>query len=321
MLSFSSCEVDRDMEICDYNLQIEYWYAGNASKNDLKHYVDKIDEYIFNDKGILCMVNRIEIDPCVREFVSEQTLPPGNYSVVSWGNVKDASRVTQAEIGKTSIEEMQLELARRSGESHHPFSEAIHHGFRTFSVPAVGVGHTRVVMAHTYFLLDVTVRWKSKAPDNTHDFSMTLEQTHDRYPFLPHYTVTSSFVTPFAIGEEDYGDNDMKHRYYLVNRHPAAQYVNQRKEVKMDITRSINGQFTGYRISNDSHPILRLYSGDEPLMKEIDLHKFFSQMSIELNMNIKQEFFLLIEIDGDKVTVMPMTFSDWINGGEIGGQI
>ncbi|MDL2255263.1 FimB/Mfa2 family fimbrial subunit [Parabacteroides sp. OttesenSCG-928-K15] len=320
-LIFSSCQLENEVPVCNYNIQLEYWSAENTVQNELPMYVRKIDEYIFDNKGVLFMINRIDKDRCTRQLRAEYTLPPGNYSVVSWGNCDSVSRVSEATPGVTTLSEMQLRQERKPGQESHPMSEDIYYGFRTFSVPETGVGRTRVVMSHAYLLLDITIRWKSKTPDNTKNFSITFEQTHDRYPFLPHYMVRSGYVWPFDLTDEEYNERDISHRYYLMNRHPGAKVVNQRKEVTMDITRSISARFTAYRISNNSHPILRLYAGDQPLMKEIDLYKFFSQMGIELDMNLRQEFFLLIEIDGDKVTVMPMIFSDWINGGEIGGQI
>lgn len=316
---FSSCELEQELEVCDYTLQLEYWYAENAGANDLHLYVRWIDEYIFDDKGILYMINRIDTKTCGKRMVSELTLPAGEYTVVSWANIEDASRVTGALAGETSLYDMQVRLEREG--NLHKRSEDLYSGFRTVTVPETGVSRARMVMTHSFLTLDVTVRWKSRTPANTGDFYMTLENTHDRYAFLPHYTVSGNWINPFDYNEESYAIKDLSHRYYLVNREDQALKASHREEVKMDITRTINGRFQTYRIRNDSHPEFCLYGGGKALMKKIDLHKYFTNMSIELDMNLKQIFYIVVEINGDQVTVMPLTFTDWINGGEIGGRV
>jgi hypothetical protein len=50
-------------------------------------------------------------------------------------------------------------------------------------------------------------------------------------------------------------------------------------------------------------------------MKEICLQDFFKEMHIDLDTDLRQEYNLMFEIDGDKVTISFIETDDWDDGG------
>lgn len=322
MILLASCELQPDLPICDYNIQLEYWLSESAHKNELHQYVKTIDEYIFDEHGILFQVNRVESRAYNRNFVSEVELPVGQYSVASWGNVAESSKAVGVAIGQTHINDLVLKLNNPIGatDNIHTQSERLYYGYRTFSVREHGVSQVRVYMSHAHCILDVIVKWTKSPPPDTENFYMTLRDVKDTYAFTSSYKVYGNSINRFDYAEEQHLFTDKERRYYLTGPDADSRDITHVQQAKMDITRNVNGRFSSYRLSNHTHPLFRLYAGDTPLMREIDLHKYFQNMGIELDTNLKQEFAIIVEIgEDDVIRVTPVVISDWNNGGEIGG--
>jgi len=319
MILLPCCEIDSDMPICNYDIQLDYWLSDDGQQNTLHQYVQHIDQYIFDEQGILFHIDRIETTSG-KGFVSELELPAGRYSVISWGNVSGVSKVLNVVVGGTHIDEVRLKLNDPLDDPDtHSHSERLYYGYRTFSVREQGASRARVYMSHAHFMLEVIVKWKKDAPGDTKDFRMTLRGMQDTYTWTPNFKVYENTIDDFSELYEEYAVTDYDKRYYLKSPVMKNENIAHKQEVEMDIVGNVNGRLLGFRITNNSHPLLRLYAGDKPLMKEIDLYRYFESMSIELDRNLKQEFAIIVEIDGDVVTVRPVVISDWENGGEIGG--
>lgn len=315
-----SCEIDNDIPVCDYDVQLEYWLSDDGQKNTLYQYVRHIEQYIFDEKGVLFYMDRLEGSSSGKGFVSELELPAGRYSVVSWGNRAGVSKLPAVTVGHTRLSELLLRLNDPVGDVRtHNQSEQLYYGYHTFTVDEYGASRVRVYMSHAHLLLEVIVKWKRDHPVDTKDFRMTLRDMQDTYTFMPQYKVSGNSVDDFSEVYEEYPIRSFDKRFYLKSPVMKDTYIMHAQDVDMDIVGNVNGRFLAYRITNDSHPLLRLYAGDKPLMKEIDLYRYFQTMSIELDRNLQQEFSIIVEIDGDQVTVRPVVISDWENGGEIGG--
>ncbi|MDL2278946.1 FimB/Mfa2 family fimbrial subunit [Parabacteroides sp. OttesenSCG-928-G07] len=322
MILLASCELQPDLPICDYSIQLEYWLSESAQKNELHQYVKAIDEYIFDEYGILFQINRVESRAYNKNFVSEVDLPAGKYSVVSWANVSASSKAVGVEVGKTHINDLMLNLNNPVNTTYniHEHSERLYQGYRTFSVREHGVSQVRVYMSHAHCILEVIVKWTNNTPPDTENFYMTLRDVKDTYAFTPAYKVFGNTINGFEYAEEQHLITDKERRYYLTVPNVGSRDISHVQQAKMDITRNVSGRFSCYRLSNNTHPLFRLYAGDTPLMREIDLHKYFQNMGIELDTNLKQEFAIIIEIgENDVIRVTPVVISDWNNGGEIGG--
>ena len=106
LLSAAGCyDLEGEREICDYNLLLRYDYneENSATENMIKYYVYTIDEYIFDEDGILFLHNRFTPDICREMMNSEVMLPPGRYSVIAVGNEDDRSATTDRATGSAPV--------------------------------------------------------------------------------------------------------------------------------------------------------------------------------------------------------------------------
>lgn len=132
---------------------------------------------------------------------------------------------------------------------------------------------------------------------------MTLAGHYPVYRFLPEHTLVS------PAGQE----------IHLPSRPEECQPSRRSIDVEMDISRQVNGEFIGFRLHNEDHPVFCLFAGDKALIREIDLYRFFHTMQIELSDNIRQEFDLQLVVDKKgNVNVSLAYVGDWIDGGVLG---
>lgn len=318
-LAFMSCNIDADLKECPYNARLEYWYTGSGSANVLPDYIYTMREFVFDSLGVLRQVNEIAAK---KGIAAELNVPPGKYTLVTWANIDSASHVNQAEIGHTTKEEMRLYMDNpykvlKSESAVHGNAERLYYGFATFYVNNRGVTRQRMDMTHSHCLLNLTVKWKYNPPRDTKNFCFYLLNVPSEVRFLPGYEVRGSASMPYQ--EPEYPATRSGSSNYIPLTSDGQKLVDQRLDVKMDITRTLSGEFVTYRLTNDTHPVLRICAGETLLVREIDLNKYFRQMDIDLDQNLRQEFNLIVEVDGDKVFVSSARVSDWIDGGVIGG--
>lgn len=331
-LLLTSCELEDSLPDCDYNIQTEYWYGNAKQQNLFGDYIQSLDEYIFDDTGVLRWINKLPGKSCNGKNYSEANLPPGKYLIVAWGNLSSNNRIVNSEIGTTTLKEMMLHLdnpfsgkaivsaSQQSNTARvvQANSDRLYYGYRIITITEGRVNRYKIFMQHSHCMLNVNIRWKKGAPIDTKDFVLTLNDVPYTCKYLPEYIINGS---AFAFYDEQvHADITDEHKFLpIVN--PLRDHITHYTYASMNMMQNVSGRFICHRLQNDTHPILRLYAGDNALMKEIDLHKYFTTMDIELNKNLMQEFFIVVEIDGDNVSVMPATISDWQDGGTIGGVV
>ncbi|MCD8268943.1 MAG: FimB/Mfa2 family fimbrial subunit [Parabacteroides sp.] len=294
ILVIPSCDIDGDLAECPYNVKLEYWYNTGGSANRLTDYIGCVDGYVFDSEGILCAINRATGKDAI---YGELNLAPGDYTIVSWGNRDTTSRIyPDARIGESRLRDMQLRLdnpytaVRSTGVFHH-VAEKLYYNYLEVNVSGRGVTREYARMSHAHCRLNLTVVWKYSPPENTDDFSFCLSGVPQRYAF----PASGDFP---GIEQER---------------------VSIRREAKMSIVRSLSGELVCYRLTNNDHPPFSVYRGEEPLLEDLDLWKFFTTMHIDLDNNQRQEFDLKVEIDGAGVYVSTLSSGDWEDGGEVDG--
>ncbi|MFR8355863.1 MAG: hypothetical protein ACLVEJ_09550 [Parabacteroides sp.] len=70
-----------------------------------------------------------------------------------------------------------------------------------------------------------------------------------------------------------------------------------------------------YRYTDNTQLLFRIRAGDRPLIREVNLTEFFRAMSVPFTRNIRQEFSIIITIDGNDISVSFTGVSDWEDGG------
>ena len=316
----ASCTLDGELAECPYNVRLEYWYTGSGTANVLPDYIRSMREFVYDENGILRQVN--DLVDRNKILYGEFTLGPGKYTLVNWANLDTASHVNTFEIGKNTIDEMKLYLDNpysqtKSTASWHKNSEKLYYGHTTFSVQGQGVSRQRIDMVHSHCKLNIMVKWKGRAPANTRNFVMTLKDIPSSYQFRPGSEIKGS---PHSYYDETDETVTRSGVFYYIPGKADAPTVHHRIDVKMEITGSVSGEFVTYRLTNDTHPVFCLYAGDSPVIKEIDLWKYFRTMQIDLDNNLRQEFDLVVEVDpSGGIIVSSAIVMDWNDGGNIGG--
>ena len=110
----SACDIDAQLPDCYYNARLEYWYVFTGTDNEIPDYVDTMNEYLFDANGILRQVKTLEGDSLLAH---ELVVPPGTYTLVSWGNLDGRSHIVPAIIGLTRLSEIRLEHNDIAAES------------------------------------------------------------------------------------------------------------------------------------------------------------------------------------------------------------
>lgn len=318
---FMSCDVDDPMKRCEYNLQVAYRYVKGTDSNasPFSGYIQSVTEYLYDSHGLLYQTRIID---CAGKanVASEYTLPPGRYSVVSWGNVENKSIVNKESVGAVNRKEMLLHLApptTRSNTGLYGNTERLYYGYRSFIVSEKGVTHVLMDMSHAHFLLDLVIKWRSKPPDNTRDFYILYKGAPSEYAFRPDLVFRDDWSTYSSDTDEPMEENDLLVRY-IPAINAEEKLASHRIDVMMNVDKRIETRLITYRHCNVSKPLLSVYAGDKQVMKEIDLSRAFKFLGIELDRNFGQEFGLQVEIDGDQVIVSALSPNDWEEGGEIG---
>lgn len=310
----SSCDIDAPLPDCDYNARLEYWYVFTGTRNEIPDYVDTMNEYLFDANGILRQVRLLEGDSLLAH---ELTVSPGTYTLVSWGNLDGRSRIAPAIIGQTRLPEIRLEhndsdfspLERgQGGCQYQENNEPLYYATDILEVPRSGIIRKRVNTTHAHALLRVTAKWLRDIPANTKDFAFTLRGI----PAAAGFDVAERVNTSV--------DNRTGEQWtYAIPRMDETTLCDHRADASMRPNRTVTGDLITYRYTDNTRLLFRIWAGDRPLIREVNLTEFFRAMSIPFTRNIRQEFSIVITIDGDNISVSFAGVSDWEDGGTIGG--
>lgn len=315
-----ACDIDAPLPDCDYNARLEYWYVFTGTNNEIPDYVDTMNEYLFDANGILRQVRLLEGDSLLAH---ELTVAPGTYTLVSWGNLDARSHIVPAVIGETLLSEIRLEhtptVETHGGASQSqsqsqsrnitsPNTEPLYYATDILEVPRSGIIRKRVNTTHAHALLRVTAKWLSNTPANTKDFAFTLRGI----PAAAGFDVAERVNTSV--------DNRAGEQWiYAIPRMDETTLCDHRADASMRPNRTVTGDLITYRYTDNTRLLFRIWAGDEPLIREVNLTEFFRAMSVPFTRNIRQEFSIIITINGDDISVSFAGVSDWEDGGTIGG--
>ncbi len=303
-----SC-IAEDLEEC-FNVQITYRYTREGTTKNIYHgYIHSLNEYIFDNKGILCKVNTLPMN----KSISTHKLLPGEYSLISWANQDNISKISNINVGETNKEELLMYLDKQINTN----SEKLFYSYRTFRINTNGISYIHSDMVQAYCLLNMSIRWRSNPPDNSKDLYLVYKQVPYAYSSIPSFVFEKNSWSAYAIDADDYPNKSDDKIYYTPNTLTEENMITYRQDIKINVDKKVNATFITYRYRNDSPLLLSLYWGDEQIMKEIGLERFFREMKIDLNKTLFQEYDIEIEIDGDNVNVSFVNINDWGEGGVI----
>lgn len=330
IFSVTSCyDYDDNRDICDYKVQIRYGYnmENSTEVNMIGQFVSTIDEYIFDGQGILYAVNRIIPDPCGDGMKSELDLPPGRYSVISWGNLGTTCRVNDARVGVATREDMLLALDNPCTiyPGYQNNSDRLYYGYRTFTVESKGISRIRVDMIHSHLVLKYKITWRNTQPANLGEYQMRMRGNPSEYAFKTEYISRNDQCREH---DPDTDDEYLKICSETIHYIPSVLRTNvlhHRFNSIIDVDKKIEGEIVGFRLRNGTPTILSFYEitgtrsfTERKAMNDVDLNSYFTHHGIDLDRTLKQEYSLefIIEDDGT-VTVLPLNLSDWTDGGSL----
>lgn len=315
---------DDDALECAYNTRIVYRYnrEGSATENMAGWYIRTLDEYIYDASGKLYTKRRIED----KLLGGELKLPPGRYTLVAWANLTERNLISDGS-GLPGANTLDLSwLYPDSPAAGDPAlmngGDKLYYGYRTFSVEEDKTSFIDVDMEHAYCELSLIVRWIDGSATKGASYYMLLEGVPSRVGFLPDWEING--------GTHVYNRDAAKYPVYYLNG--SLSYLPHINGLKEPVTHRQDGhvsddgqllcRFTTYRLTtrdDGQQVLLSIYdAAGRQVMKKIDLYKFFDEMHIDLRVARRQEFEIVLEIVGDKITAFSMQVLDWEDGGSLG---
>lgn len=305
----SGCDLDGPMEECDYGARLQFHYSREGGKNRIRDYVTTITDYLYDEQGrLMDVTTRTGVRIPQRTF----SLPPGKYTLISWGNHTEKTRVHPSVEPGTAFEDMLLvkdhpHPSTRSTPGQYDASaipwqqnaERLHYGRADFVIGEFGVMDQTVFVGHAY--LDLTITVVGLEGERGDEFSFRLDGTHPVYS-MDHYQKINAQGYSMYIPEPDNTQNNV----HLVSG------------VRMNSDKALENSLISYRLTNQSRPIFSVWQGDRQVMRNVDLKHFFDTMLIDMDTNECQEFHIRITVDGDNIYIQFVSLGDWIDGGSIG---
>lgn len=280
---------------------MEYWYAGSGTQNALPTYLTHLQQYLFDASGRLLSTTTLRGDS-VTGWNDE--LPNGSYTLVLWGNLKEAPPGADARSHSQgdNLNELTLSAATTgTPPGYRNNTERLYYGIAEFEISDGVTLRQRVYLSHAHAALSVTVKWMTGVSPEEGTYRMRLRNVPCEYSFTGGQTgiVPSgdgSYTIP-AIGSPQ-------------THHETRAALNYEEEVQ--------GEFVTYRYTAATHPLWSLWHDGKQVIKDLDLGLFFNRLPMNMDTNMEQVFDLLVTVYDDRIVVTQVTAADWDEGGSIG---
>lgn len=302
MVLLHSCTFDDEPGVCPYNIRLDYWYAESTANNLLPMFVDKLDEYLFRDDELVRV--RTLRDDSLMGY--REQLPPGEYTVVLWGNRGTNAYASVPLPSKNArLSNMFLSTARDTiPPGYHENTERLYYGNSSFTIVEGVTTASRVDVCHAHNRLKISVSWAKDVERPSFEggrLRMRLRGIPSQYGY--------------RVGKNLPGSS--KDQPYTIPVIRSA-YTNHEVTATYDYSGDVTGEFVTYRYTDGTHPVWSLWCGKRMLVKELDLERYFRKAAIGMDNNKRQEFHLLVMVEKDQIVVIEAAGSDWEEGGEIG---
>lgn len=302
--ALSACEFNWDERNYCYNIRLNYTLYRTGKVNELPDYVHTMHYLLFDGDGVLMLMSDTTGTAIAHKDLN---LNPGEYTMVTWGNLDKSCYATPPVCGVTRLEELSLE---NTGDGKN--TEKLYFSSRAFTVTDAAPTIESIEMTHAHALLRITVKWEAFYPPIANDWSLRMRRVPACYGHrvgqqVEDYPQINTRASGTG-GRLIYTIPEVKEE--RLSDHVAPAYTHPRGYVY--------GELISFRHTNNTHQLISLWKGDEQQMKEIDLNRFFTTMNIDLDRNLRQEFDLTFTIKDSGVGVALTEVADWADGGDIG---
>ncbi len=297
----SSCSFGDEPGVCPYNTRLEYWYAGSSMENVLPVYVDNLRQFLFDSKGKLLATETLRKDS-VDGWSGN--LPPGHYTMVLWGNLGDETKSTvEVDTGSESaLSEMSITAVTEGvPPGFRGNTGRLYYGIVSFEVEDGVTFHQRVYLSHAHAVLSVTVMWMADAPPEGGTYKMRLKGIPAVYGFTGQWENS----TPAGDG------------IYTIPRIQGTITYHETRAA-MNFDREVTGEFVTFRYTSGTHQLWSLWRDDKQIIRDLDLNLYFSKLPMDMDVNMEQEFDILVTVYEDRIVVTQAKAADWDEGGILG---
>lgn len=302
--AFTACEFNWNERSFCYNTRLSYTLHRSGKANELLDYIYSMHYMLFDADSVL-----IQVSDTTGTGVAykDLDLAPGEYTMVTWGNLENSHHAEKLVPGETRMDELHLD---NTGNGNN--TEKLYFSSRTFTVKAGTQNTENIEMTHSHALFHIIVKWTDFYPPLADDWSLQMRNIPARYSHL--------------IGKqiEDYPQTNTRAEtssgklIYTIPEVQEERFSDHTTQAYNHPKGYVYGDLCTFRHTNNTHQLVSLWKGDEQQMKEIDLNRFFNTMNIDLDKNLRQEFNLTFTIRGTEVGVVLTEANDWIDGGDVG---
>ncbi|WP_329903460.1 FimB/Mfa2 family fimbrial subunit [Porphyromonas pogonae] len=318
------CSTDDDRDVCCEGVDISIRYVRRVAEGDrYRIHIHHSEHFIFDSHGILFSHTIVTRQPQELHF-KPTVLPYGKYTLLVVGN-RSTRTAFPFTVGKTRLSEMLMSINTReqgSADAYYTNGDALYWGIQDFEMTRNRTAHYICDMSNIHCLMRITVKWKRQLPSQPGLYTLQLREVPRAYRMSLHPRVPKIVMNTFSDPKEPLftstvtqvvhsfplilGDNPVTHRLHV----PISSAM-------------LDAQFMTLRYDDNSIPLFRVLKDGVPLMKEINLKRFFEEMKWVPSRIPEQIFHLIIEIDPvtGSVTVTAsgnLSVLDWQDGGTIG---
>lgn len=291
----AACNFADQPALCPYNVRLEYWYAGYPDENVLPLRVNNLQEFLYDDKGNLLRRLNLRNDSLLGHT---DELPAGKYRIVVWGNWDDNDPVCS--LGEETRQDEVRLVANRQADLYTKNTPRLYYAEAELDLTHGGMEVKRIYVSHCHADLQITVMWRIPKPVFNDRLYMRMRGIPSSYGFEEDYEIDApNEAGPYQV--------PLIEQRLIQHETSAAENYND----------EVVGEFVTYRFTSETHQLWSLWCGDEMVVGELDLQRYFVRMT-DMDYNVEQEFHLLVIIEDKQIIVTEITGDDWEEGGEIG---
>lgn len=317
---FVSCSVVDEREICCEDGGIHIRYVRNTSMGDrYRVYIKSTEHFLFDKNGVLISASTPTGRSEELYFVPE--LPDGKYTLLVIGN-RTEQTLFRYSIGVTKLSDMLMSISSERTDQYFANGDRLYWGILPFEMKQGKPLQKICDMSNIHCRMRVTVKWKNNLPKSQGQYTLQLRRVPQSYRMNLHSTEPKIVLNPFPKAD---WPPLISTKEQVVHSFPE---IVQEKTITHRLYRpmssaKLDGEFITIRYDDHLIPFFCVFKGSTPLMKEIDLTRFFREMRWIPSKIPEQVFHLIIEIDPTtgSVTVSAageMNVVDWQDGGTLG---
>lgn len=244
----------------------------------------------------------------------------GEYTMITVGNATAANtQLTPLTPGESNLQTMLLSLANMQPDEDHANNDQLFWNARRFTVERNKEHRYVCDLSNVHCHLFVRVYWNNLPPHNGGDYTMRLEEVPVEYSLDP----LREHMRLVILDEESVkGNTSTRHR--VIHTFPGLTGKLGKHFVRVPLYNfELQGELITLRYTNNRIPVFRLWHGDKPVTKPIDLKKAFSAWGWFPDEHHEQIYRIEMEIfDDGKIVVnqwADATVLDWKDGGTFWG--